>query len=84
MPFEMTDVDGNFIGYDIDLGKAIGESLGVEVEFKQYEFSGLIPALQVGEIDILLAGMTIRGDRAAAVSFSDTYFATGQVLMVSA
>jgi polar amino acid transport system substrate-binding protein len=84
MPFEMKDTDDNFIGYDIDLGNAIGEALGVEVEWKQYEFSGLIPALQTGDIDLLLGGMTIRGDRALAVSFSEPYYATGQVLMVPA
>lgn len=82
-PFEMKDTDGNFIGYDIDIGNAIGESLGVEVEFKQYEFSGLIPALQTGDIDLILAGMTINGERAAAVSFSDPYFEGGQVLMIN-
>jgi len=84
LPFEMKDKQGNFIGYDIDLGLAIGEALKVPVEFKQYEFSGLIPALQTGDIDMVLAGMTIRGDRALAVSFSDPYYATGQVLMVPA
>jgi polar amino acid transport system substrate-binding protein len=84
LPFEMMDKEGNFIGYDIDLGRAIAESLGVEVEFRQFEFSGLIPALQTGEIDILIAGLTIRGDRALAISFSDPYYATGQVLMVPA
>lgn len=84
LPFEMMDKEGNFIGYDIDLGRAIAESLGVDVEFRQFEFSGLIPALQTGEIDMLIAGMTIRGDRALAISFSDPYYATGQVLMVPA
>ncbi|KAF0194190.1 MAG: Amino acid ABC transporter substrate-binding protein [Bacillota bacterium] len=84
LPFEMKDKQGNFIGYDIDLGKAIGASLKVDVEFKQYSFSALIPALQTGEIDILIAGMTIRGDRALAVSFSNPYYATGQVLMLPA
>lgn len=84
LPFEMMDKEGNFIGYDIDLGRAIADSLGVDVEFRQFEFSGLIPALQTGEIDILIAGMTIRGDRALAISFSDPYYATGQVLMVPA
>jgi len=83
LPFEMKDVNGNFVGYDIDIGKAIAEALGVEVEFKQYEFSGLIPALQTGDIDMVIAAMTIRGDRALAVSFSNPYYATGQVLMVS-
>lgn len=84
LPFEMKDKQGNFIGYDIDLGKAIGASLKVDVEFKQYSFSALIPALQTGEIDMLIAGMTIRGDRALAVSFANPYYATGQVLMVPA
>lgn len=82
MPFEMKDTNGNYIGYDIDLGNAIGKALDVEVEWKQYEFSGLIPALQTGDIDILVAGMTIRGDRALAVSFSDPYYSTGQILML--
>ncbi|MDR2180525.1 MAG: transporter substrate-binding domain-containing protein [Synergistaceae bacterium] len=81
-PFEMIDKKGEFIGYDIDVGKAIAEALGVQVEFRQFEFAGLIPALQAGEIDILLAGMSITGKRALSVSFSNPYFETGQVLMV--
>lgn len=81
-PFEMMDKEGNFVGYDMDLGRAIADSLGVDVEFRPFEFAGLIPAVQIGEIDMIIAGMTIRGDRALAVSFSDPYYATGQVLMV--
>lgn len=84
LPFEMLDQQGNFIGYDMDLGRAIGEALNVEVEFVQYEFITLIPALQNGQIDMLISGMTIRGDRALAVSFSDPYYPTGQVLMINA
>ncbi|MBY0122919.1 transporter substrate-binding domain-containing protein [Bacillus sp. S/N-304-OC-R1] len=80
--FEMLDKKGNFLGYDMDLGRAIAKSLGVEVEFKQYKFEALIPALQTGEIDMVIAATTIRGDRAKAVSFSSPYYATGQVLLV--
>lgn len=83
-PFEMKDKEGNFIGYDVDLGKAIAEALNVPVEFKQFEFSGIIPALQTGEIDMVISGMTIRGDRALSVSFSNPYYSTGQVLLVPA
>lgn len=83
MPFEMKDVKGNFIGYDIDIGNAIAEALGVEVEYKQYEFSGLIPALQTGDIDLIIAGMAIRGNRSLSVSYSNPYFATAQVMMVN-
>ncbi|MDR3231486.1 MAG: transporter substrate-binding domain-containing protein [Synergistaceae bacterium] len=81
-PFEMMDKKGEFIGYDIDVGRAIADALGVSAEFRQFEFAGLIPALQAGEIDILLSGMSITGKRALSVSFSLPYFETGQVLMV--
>ncbi|MFK9095029.1 transporter substrate-binding domain-containing protein [Bacillus salipaludis] len=81
--FEMLDKKGKYLGYDMDLGRAIAKSLGVKVEFKQYKFEALIPALQTGEIDMVIAATTIRGDRAKAVSFSNPYYATGQVLLVS-
>lgn len=82
-PFEMKDKQGVNVGYDMDLGKAIADALKVEVEYKDFEFSGLIPALQTGDIDMVISGMTIRGDRALAVSFSDPYYASGQVVMVN-
>ncbi|MDF2682893.1 MAG: transporter substrate-binding protein [Brevibacillus sp.] len=81
-PFEMKDKEGKFVGYDMDLGRAIADALKVEVEFKEFEFSGLIPALQTGDIDMVISGVTIRGDRALAVSFSDPYYSSGQVIMV--
>jgi polar amino acid transport system substrate-binding protein len=81
-PFHMKDKQGSFIGYDIDTAKAIAKTLKVDVEFKYFSFDGLIPALQAGQVDIVIAGMTIRGDRALSVSFTDPYFSTGQVLMV--
>lgn len=81
-PFEMKDMKGQFVGYDIDVAEAIAKSLEVELEIKQFAFDALIPALQTGEIDMILAGMTIRGDRALSVSFSEPYFETGQVIMV--
>ncbi|MCM3766237.1 transporter substrate-binding domain-containing protein [Neobacillus niacini] len=81
-PFEMKDKKGEFIGYDMDLGRAIGKALNVKVEFRDFEFTGLIPALQTGEIDMVISAMTIRGDRALAVSFSDPYYTSGQVILV--
>jgi len=81
-PFDMKDSDGNFVGYDIDLANEIGEWLDVEVEFKQFAFDGLGPALQTGDVDLLIAGMTIRGDRALAMSFSNPYYMIDQALMV--
>ena len=81
-PFEMTDLKGNYVGYDIDTAKAIGKALDVKVEFKEYSFDGLIAALQVGEIDMIISGMTITGPRALSVSFANPYFKTKQVALV--
>ncbi len=73
---------GKYVGYDIDTAKAIGKALGVDVEFKPYSFDGLIAALQVGEIDMIISGMTITGPRALSVSFANPYFKTKQVALV--
>lgn len=85
-PFEMkSTVKGeDFIGYDIDLANAIGEELGVEVEFKQFVFDSLPAALQTGDVDMLVAGMTITGERALAMNMSNPYYQTGQAIMVPA
>ncbi|MER2076551.1 transporter substrate-binding domain-containing protein [Psychrobacillus psychrotolerans] len=83
-PFDMKDPNGDFVGYDVDTANALAAAIGkdIKVEFKQFTFDGLVPALRTGEIDMIFAGMTIRGDRALAVSFSDPYFQTGQAVMV--
>lgn len=82
-PFEMVDKQGVLVGYDIDVAKALAKELGVEVEFQNYAFSGLIPALQSNKVDIVIAGMTITDKRKEAVDFSDPYFASGQALLVN-
>ena len=56
-PFDTTDDQGNIVGFDMDLIKAIGEDQGFDVEFRNLEFDGLIAALQSGTIDIAIAGM---------------------------
>ena len=83
-PFNMKDPKGDFVGYDVDFANALGKALGedIKVEYKQFTFDGLIPALQAGEVDMIFAGMTIRGDRALAVSFANPYFQTGQAVML--
>lgn len=82
-PFEMADKDGQLVGYDIDVAKAIAKELGVEVEFQNYAFNGLISALQANKVDMVIAGMTINDQRKEVVDFSDTYFESGQALLVN-
>jgi polar amino acid transport system substrate-binding protein len=82
-PFEMADKDGKLVGYDIDVANALGKELGVKVEFQNYAFSGLIPALQAKKVDVVIAGMTITDKRKEVVDFSDSYFTSGQALLVN-
>ncbi len=71
------------VGFDIDVAKAIAKELGVTVEFQNYAFSGLIPALQAKKIDMVIAGMTINDKRKEVVDFSDPYFVSGQALLIN-
>ncbi len=81
-PFEMVDKSGKLVGFDIELAKAMAKELGVEAEFQNNSFAGLIPALQAGKIDIVLAGMAITDKRKEAIDFTDPYYEAGQALLV--
>lgn len=83
-PFEMRDENGNIIGFDIDLVRAIAEKQGLKVEFKDFGFDALIPALQSGQIDLIASGMSITEERRKVIDFSDPYIEAGLVLAVQA
>lgn len=62
-PFESINEKGELIGFDIDLGRILGEKMNRNVVFKEFEFDGLILALNQGQIDIILSGMSITESR---------------------
>ena len=82
-PFEMVDKKNELVGFDVDIAKGIAKEMGVQIEFQNYAFSGLIPALQASKIDLVIAGMTITDKRKEVVDFSDPYFVSGQALLVN-
>ncbi|MEJ5348172.1 MAG: transporter substrate-binding domain-containing protein [Desulfosoma sp.] len=82
-PFEYADTKGNPMGFDVDLAKLIAQELGVQVEIKDIEWTGLIPALQSGKVDMVISGMTRTLERAKAVSFTEPYFVTGLCALLS-
>jgi len=84
-PFEMV-VDGQVTGFDIDLIKAIAEveNIKIEGDIQTMDFQGLIPAIQTNSIDVAVAGITIREDRAKQVDFSKPYYHSGITLLVRA
>ena len=83
-PFDTTDDNGDIVGFDMDLIKAIGKDQGFEVEFRNLEFDGLIPALTSGTIDIVAAGMDASPERAEQVDFSDSYYEASLIVAVAA
>lgn len=81
-PFEFVE-GGEIVGFDVDIMNAIGEKLGLEIEFLTYKFDALITDLQAGtSFDMVASAMTITEERAQAVDFSDPYINSNQSLAV--
>lgn len=58
-----------YIGFDIDLGEAIGECLGFKLEYKPVTFAALLTTLQAGQADIVISDIYATKDRAKAADF---------------
>ena len=72
-PFETSNAAGEPEGISVDLANALGDHLGKKVEIQNIAFSGLIPAIQSGKIDVIISSMSVRPDREKSVTFSDPY-----------
>jgi glutamine transport system substrate-binding protein len=83
VPFEFKQGD-KYVGFDIDLWDAIAQDIGVTYTLQPMDFNGIIPALQTGQVDVALAGITIKDERKKVIDFSDGYYASGFLLMVPA
>ena len=82
LPIE--NMDGSYAdGYDIQLMKMIGEALGRTPVVVNISFTGLISALQSGQIDAICAGMSATDERKESVDFSSPYLKSGVAIMVA-
>lgn len=78
-------IDGNAEyagGYDVEIAKKIADSLGKELVIVKTEWDGLIPALNSGKIDAIIAGMSPTADRLEAIDFTDIYYTSELVMVV--
>ena len=82
-PFGFKNPDtGEVEGFDVDLGRAIAEDLGVEPRFVEAISDNRIPFLQDGTVDLILSTMTITGERDLEIDFSEPYYiANGRILV---
>lgn len=83
MPFEMKAKNGNYIGFDIDLGKLMAKQMGVKYVPVNTAWDGIIPALLTDKCHIIMAGMTITAERNMRINFADPYIVIGQSLLLN-
>lgn len=82
-PFEYEAPNKEIVGFDIDLMKAIAKAQGFDVEFVNTTWSTIFPALNNGDRDIIMSGITITDKRKEAVDFSEPYFLAHQLILTS-
>jgi len=80
-PFEFYEGD-QIVGLDPDIARAIGDILGYEIEILDMDFDVVILAVQQGQVDFGMAGMTVTAERLQQVDFSQGYFLSGQSIIV--
>ena len=83
MPFEMTNKNGKYMGFDIDMAKALAKSMGVEFVPVSTQWDGIIPSLMTDKFDIIIGGMTVTQKRNLQVNFTDPYIVIGQTILVN-
>ncbi|MFB0834877.1 amino acid ABC transporter substrate-binding protein/permease [Arthrobacter halodurans] len=81
-PFEFRDSSGEMTGIDMDLIRAIGESQGFDVEIRSLGFNAALQALSSGQVDGVIAGMSITDERQEIYDFSEPYFESGVQMAV--
>jgi len=83
VPFEMMDQEtGEMIGFDMEIIREVADRAGFEIDLNTMDFNGIIPALQTGNVDIAIAGITITEEREEIVDSSDPYYDSGLRILV--
>ena len=81
-PLNMTLKDGTIAGMEIDLARMLASGLEVKLTVKPIPFNGLLAALEAGQVDLVLSGMTITPGRNARVGFAGPYFGSGKSVLL--
>ncbi|CCQ37284.1 ABC-type transport system periplasmic substrate-binding protein (probable substrate glutamine/glutamate/polar amino acids) [Natronomonas moolapensis 8.8.11] len=82
-PFEYRNEAGELLGFDVDIAEAVfADQLGLDYEFEQTGFDGIIASLNNANFRVIMSAMTINETRAEQVDFSDPYFTAYQTVLV--
>ncbi|RSK29401.1 transporter substrate-binding domain-containing protein [Bacillus sp. HMF5848] len=81
-PFSVTDPKGVMSGFDIEVGEAVAEKLGLEPVQKKFKFAGIVEGVKTGRFDAAIASHTITDKRLEQVDFSTPYYYSGPQIFV--
>ncbi|WP_414731987.1 substrate-binding periplasmic protein [Acetobacterium carbinolicum] len=81
LPLEFRDENNELVGFDIDLGQALADELGVEIEWIPTAWDGIFNGLNANQYDIVLSGTSITDERLAGFNMTDPYLTNGIVIV---
>ncbi len=80
-PFAYWTADYKLDGLDVALISEIGDVLGIDVAIKDMAFDGLNWALELGQIDVIIAALSVTPERSASLDFTDIYFVSEDAIL---
>ena len=80
-PLNATAKDGTIIGFDIDIAAQFARAMGVKLAVVPMPFAELLPALQKGDVDMVLSGLTMTPERNLRVAFVGPYLVSGMSIL---
>jgi polar amino acid transport system substrate-binding protein len=80
-PLNMTTKDGQIIGMEVDLARLFADAMEVKLTLSRMHFNQLLPALEKGQVDMVLSGVTMTPQRNLKVAFVGPYFASGKSVL---
>ena len=83
-PLNSTEKTGEGVGFEPDIAKLLADSLGFTLRLVTKPFNELLPALQAGEVDAVISGMTMTPERNLDVAFVGPYFVSGKSVLAKA
>lgn len=81
-PFSQVTPEGELVGFDVDIAKALVEAMGAEVVLVAQDWDGMIPGLLARKYDTIIASMSITEERLKKVDFSKKYYQTPAKFMI--
>lgn len=80
-PFASPDASGNWVGWEVDIINAVCAAAEMQCVITPVAWDGIIPSLTSGQIDVIMASMSITDERKQSIDFSDKYYNTPTVIV---